>query len=351
MNSKKNNITIYDIAKAAEVSPGTVSRYINGVGTPREESRLRIEKAIQDFNYVPNRAARALKSKKNNIICLAYPETDNPFFFNMVAAVETETKRAGYSLMIYHTHGEISEELHILSLMNENIADGLFLINFNYSPEHFEAFNRVTCPLVISSLCISPYGGNDTDNFDYVGIDVRTAEYLATMHLINNGHKKIALIGGDKNIDVFKERYEGYCSALNKAGIPLRTDYCLFGKYDKQAGYEAGAKIAQMEDRPTAVCAVSDVMAIGAMRAFRENSVVLPDEIALVGMDNIDFTNDMSPRMSSIKMMQDEVGRCAVKIILDRIEGDVSPRKKIIYQPELVVRESSSIIKSTSDTQ
>ncbi len=340
MSQKRKSVTIYDIAKAAQVSPGTVSRYINGIGTPGKDTSERISKAISDLKYVPNRAARALKSRKNNIICLAYPESDNPFFFSLVDSVEKEAKRIGYVLMIYHTHGKIEEELRILSLMNENIADGIILINFNYTPEHFEAFNKLKCHIVISSLCISPYGGNSEDNFDYVGIDVRNALYMATMLMIERGHTKIAFIGGDKGICVFMERFEGYCSALIKANIPLNMDYCFFGGYDKEAGYAAGEQIANMVDRPTAVCAVSDIVAIGAMDALRDSNVKIPEEISIIGLDDIDFDRYLSPKLSSVKMMQDEIGRCAIDFLHKRINGDDAPPKKIIFQPELVERES-----------
>jgi DNA-binding LacI/PurR family transcriptional regulator len=344
MKNDKKNITIYDISKAADVSPGTISRYINGVGVPRESTRIRIEKALQEYEYSPNRSARALRSKKNNVICLAVPETNNPFFFKMIEAVESDLKHAGYSLMIYHTHGEISEELNILSLMNESIADGLILINFNYTAEHFEKFKTASYPLVVSSLCISPYGGNETDSFDYVGIDVRNAAYLATEHLIRQGHKRIAFIGGNKNLVTFKERYEGYISALNAAGIPIEQDLCFFGDYDADAGYKAAEEILALHDRPTAVCAVSDVIAIGAIRSFRKHSISIPDNVAITGIDNIDFDEDMSPNLSSVRMKQDEVGQCAVRILLKRLRGDKSPRMKIIYQPELLIRGSSSFI-------
>lgn len=335
-------VTIYDVAKAAKVSAGTVSRYINGVGVCRGDTSERIERVIQELHYVPNRSARALKSKKNNLLCLAYPESDNPFFFKLVSTVEEAVKSAGHELMIYHTHGKVSEELRILSLTQQDIMDGLFLINFNYTQKHFDAFNKTKCPLVLSSLCVSPYGGREDDVFDYVGIDVRNALYMSAMSLLELGHKKIAYVGGDKSLCVFSERYEGFCQALEKKGIRPQEKYCYFGNYDQQAGYEAGVRIAQMKERPTAVCAVSDVIAIGVMMAFKDYHVRIPEDIALIGLDDISFDRAFSPQLSSIQMMQDEVGKCAVELLLSRLQGDASEPKKIIYQPKLVLRESST---------
>lgn len=343
------NITIYDIAREAKVSPGTVSRHINGVGKSRGDTAARIDAAIEKLHYTPNRNARALKNKKTNQICLAYPESDNPFFFDLVKTIETELKKKGFMLMIHYTHGISEEELRILRLTHENIMDGLILINFNYTKEHFQAFKQVKCPLVISSLCVSSYGGTEEDKFDYVGIDVEDAVYKSTMHMIQKGHKKIAFIGGDKNLCVFEERYRGYCRALTEAGIPIREEYCLFGRYDEDAGYEAGFQIGKMADRPTAICAVSDIIAIGCIRALQEQQISIPGDIAIIGMDDIGFDKALNPKLSSVKMMQDFLGKCAVDMILARINGDRSQSKKIIYQPELVERESSSIVLSQGE--
>ena len=164
---------------------------------------------------------------------------------------------------------------------------------------------------------------------------------MTTMHMIELGHKKIGYIGGDKDICVFRERYEGYCSALEKAQIPLNTDYCFFGEYDKKAGYNAGIRIAEMIDRPTAVCAASDVIAIGVMHAFNERNIRVPEDIAVIGIDDIDFDTDLTPKLSSVKMQQQEIGKCAVGFLFSRINGDNSAPKKIIFQPQLVKRESS----------
>ena len=333
--------TIYDIAKAANVSPGTVSRVINRVGYVKSSTRDRVTQVIADLKYVPNRAARSLKNKRTNIICLAFPESDNPFFFSMIHAVQGIVQEHGYSLMIYHTGGKTEEEIKIMQLMNERIADGLLLINFNYSEEHFKVIRRIQCPLVLSSLCVSPYGGNDTDLFDYVGIDVRQAMYMAVSHFFHQGHTNIALIGGDRSICVFRERYEGYCSAFAERSIPVNQDNCMFGGYNQEAGYRSAMEILELPERPTAICVINDVTAIGAVMALREKGVRIPEDIAIVSLDNTSYAQCQTPPLSSIHMAQTELGACMARFLLERINGDDSPPKKIIYQPKLITRESS----------
>lgn len=333
--------TIYDVAKKANVSPGTVSRYINGVGTSRGNTRERIEQAIQSLHYTPNRNARALKSRRNNLICLAYPETDNPFYFQMINAVEAELKKCGYMLMIYYTHGNPEEELRILRLTQEEVMDGLILVNFNYDKEHFDAFHQIKCPLVITSLCTSPYGGHKDDAFDYVGIDVSTAMYNSAMHMLNKGHERIAYIGGNRDLCVFSERWDGFKRALDERHIPQRDEYCFFGAYDETAGYYAGCQIANMDIKPTAIVTASDIIAIGAMRALQENEIRIPDDIAMIGLDNIHFDRSLHPQLSSHRMMQSEIGKVAVDLLMARINGDESLPKKIVYKTELIERASS----------
>ena len=340
MSANKTS-TIYDVAKKANVSPGTVSRYINGVGNARGDTSERIERAIQALNYIPNRNARALKSKRTNLICLACPESDNPFFFQMISAVEADLKKSGYMLMIYYTHGNSAEELRILSLSQEEIMDGLILVNFNYDPEHFEAFRKVKCPLIITSMGTSPYGGNPGDPFDYIGIDVRTAIYNSALHMLDKGHERIAYIGGNRDICVFSERWDGFRQAMQERGIPIYDEYCFFGAYDENAGYNAGSMIANMSQRPTAIVAASDIIAIGAMRALQERGITIPNEIAIIGLDNINFDRSLTPQLSSQSMMQAEIGKTAVEILMSRIGGEKSAPKKIVYQTELIERASS----------
>lgn len=336
--------TIYDIAKAANVSSGTISRFINGVGVPRAATKERIEKAIAEYNYVPNKTAQALKSRRSNVLCLALPELNNPFYFQIMSAVEEIAYEAGYSITVYHTHGDLKREMKILKMGNENIADGIIMFNMNFTPQHLEAFYEINYPLVISSLCTSPYGGTGLDNYDYVGVDTRNALYLATSYFLDNGHKNIAFVGGDLETVSYRERFEGYNSALISAHIQPDMELCFFGGHDKEFGYKTGKRISEMPSsrRPTAVCAINDITAIGLMNAFRDCNIKIPSDIAVIGLDNIDADCDLTPRLSSIDLVPDEIARCAVNFFLERVNNiDATPAKKIVFQPKIIIRESS----------
>ncbi|MCX7842012.1 MAG: LacI family transcriptional regulator [Clostridia bacterium] len=338
------NPTIYDIAKAAGVSPGTVSRTLNNIGYIKDETRQKIEKAMKDLKYIPNRAARTLKTKKTGLVMMAIPDTDNPFYVDMVKAVQDVVKYNGYSMILYYTEGKKSDEIKVLKMLHEHYADGLILINLSFSKEHLKEIERINCPLVLSSMCVSTIGGREEDRFDYVGVDTRKGMYLAVKHLIMQGHTSIGYIGGVKELEVFTERYEGYCSAFIESGLKVREDLVFWKNYSETTGYEASKYFISMKERPTAVCAANDMLALGALRAFEDSGIKVPEDVALVGMDNIDTASRVKPKLTTVSIAQSEIGRTAAELIYKRLNGDEKGQsKKIIFEPRLIVRDSSII--------
>ncbi len=344
MKSRENkaNPTIYDIAKAAGVSPGTVSRTLNNIGYIKDETRQKIQQVMQELKYIPNRAARTLKTKRTGLIMLAIPDTDNPFYVDMVKAVQEVVKYNGYSMILYYTEGKKSDEIKVLKMLHEHFADGMILINFSYTKEHAKEIERVDCPLVLSSICVSDIGGGESDKFDYVGVDTYKGMYLATKHLIMQGHTRIGYIAGSRELTVFGERYNGYRSAFADSGLTVSEDLIFWKNYSESTGYDAVKHFLRLDARPTAVCAANDLLALGAVRAFEEIGVSIPEEIALVGMDNIETTTRIKPKMTTVAIAQAEIGRTAAELIFKRLNGqETGPSQKIIFEPRLIVRESS----------
>lgn len=340
------NLTIYDIAKAAGVSPGTVSRTLNHVGYIKDETRSRIEKVVREMKFTPNRAARTLKTKKTGLIFLAIPDTDNPFYIDLIKAVQNVAKFNAYSLVLYYTDGKVQDEIKALKMMHENFADGMILVTFHFDQEHLKEIGRINSPLVISGVSAAQLGGRENDRYDYVGVDTGKGMYAATKHLISQGHANIAYIGGVKDLEVFRERYSGYCNALIENGIKIKEDYIFWGNYSESSGYEAGKYFMGMKERPSAVCAANDLLALGAMSAFEDEGLRMPKDMAVVGMDNIDIGFRVKPRLSSVSIAQYEIGRTAAELLMDRLNGNGKRlSRRIIFEPRLVVRESSVLIK------
>jgi len=338
----RESLTIYDIAKAAGVSPGTVSRTLNNVGYIKDETRSRIQKVVKEMKFTPNRAARTLKTKKTKLIFLAIPDTDNPFYIDLIKAVQNVAKFNGYSLVLYYTDGKVQDEIKALKMMHENFADGMILITFNFEQAHLKEIDRINCPLVISGISAALLGGGEADRFDYIGVDTGKGMYAAAKHLISQGHSSIAYIGGVKDLEVFEERYKGYCNALIESGLKVAEDFVFWGNYSESSGYEAVKHFMGLKERPSAVCAANDLLALGAISAFEDKGLRIPQDIAVVGMDNIDIDFRMKPKLSSVSIAQSEIGRAAAELLIDRLNGkEKGLSKRIIFEPRLVVRESS----------
>lgn len=343
---KNESVTIYDIAKAAGVAPGTVSRTLNNIGYIKDETRQKIEKVVKELKFTPNRAARTLKTKKTGLVLLAIPDTDNPFYVDLIKAVQEVLKYNGYSLVLYYTEGKAQEEIKALSMQHENFADGMILVNFTITPAHYKEIDRVNSPLVLSGISAFDLGGREEERFDYVGVDTEKGMYLAVKHMLQQGHVDIGYIGGVRDISVFEERYRGYCNALVDGGLTVREELVFWRNYTEASGYEAGRHFAGLDKKPTAVCAANDMLAMGAMRAFEEYGVRIPSDISLAGMDNIDMGARLKPKLTSVSIAQSEIGRTAAELVVKRLKGEETGlSRRIIFEPRLVVRESSVIMK------
>jgi DNA-binding LacI/PurR family transcriptional regulator len=340
----KKAITIYDIAKAAGVSPGTVSRTLNNIGYIKEETRQKVEEAASRLKYTPNRAARTLKTKKTGLLMLAIPDTDNPFYVDMIKAVQEVAKHNGYSLVLYYTDGKSSEEVKALKMLHEHFTDGMILVNFSFTSKHQKAIEQINCPLVLSSICKNVIGGNPGDKFDYIGVDTEKGIYLATRHLIAQGHTDIGYVAGPSEYILFQERFNGYRSALIDGGIKFREEFVYWENYSETCGYKAAKYFLSLPERPTAICCANDIMGIGVLNALEDENIRVPEDISLISMDNIDIASKLKPKLSTVSIAQAEIGRSAAELIILRLNGtETRPSKKIIFEPRLVVRESSIV--------
>ncbi len=345
-NSTLSKPTIYDIAKTAGVSPGTVSRTLNNVGYIKYETREKIEAVMKQFDYIPNRAARSLKTKRTGLIMLAIPDTDNPFYVDMIKAVQDVVKANDNSMVLYYTEGKKNDEIKALKMLHENFADALIMVNFYFTDEYKRESEKIKCPIVLSGISVSDLGGGEDDGFDYVGVDCRKGIYLSAMHLIGQGHINIGYIAGIKELNTFMERCEGYREAFMDSGIKIREELIYWENYNESSGYKAGKYFLDLKNRPTAICAANDMMAMGALRAMDDNGIKVPEDISIVGMDNIDISSRLKPGLSSVSIAQSEIGRTAAELIFKRLNGEEKGiSKKIIFEPRLVVRESSIIKK------
>lgn len=330
--------TIYDIAKRVGVSASTVSRALSNNGYCDEETRKNIEKAAKELNYAPDYSAKILRTKKTERILFAIPDICNPFYFDMINGANSVLEKYGYLMILFYTKHSLKEELKAIQNLKAKIADGMIMVSFNFCDKNIKAINSLNSPVVLTNKYESL---NGEDKFDYVYVDTYLGIKQATEHLLKQGHQKIAYVGGDMNEQTGLERFHGYRDAMLEAGLKLDLQYVFESNYTESGGYFCGKEILNLQNKPTAVVASNDLMAIGVMNACDEVGVKIPDQIAIVGMDNTELATRVTPKLTSVAMMQEEIGRNAAQILMDRLNDGNSAKKRIKLFPRLVVRESS----------
>lgn len=285
-------------------------------------------------------SAKTLKSNKTNRILFVIPDICNPFYFDMINGANEVLRQHDYLMILYYTQHSLKEELKAIQNLRERYADGMIMVSFNFCRENIDSINSANYPVVLTNKYDSE---GKEDKFDYVYVDTRLGIMNATEHLIKQGHERIAFVGGSLEEQTGRERYEGFRDAVINSGFEIDKKYIYESNYTESGGYLCGKEIIKHDVLPTAVVAVNDLMAVGLTRAFEEAGIKVPKDIAIVGMDNTDMASRISPKLTSVAMMQEEIGRNAAQILMDRINGDTSEKKRVRLFPRLIVRESSVI--------
>ncbi|HBG16460.1 MAG TPA: LacI family transcriptional regulator [Firmicutes bacterium] len=333
------NTTMKDIAKIAGVSINTVSRALNDKPEINEKTRRRIKRIARELNYTPNSIAASLASRKTKTIGLIIPDICDPFFAQQARGVEDTAKEEGYSVILLNTD-EISEaELKAVATLRSIRVAGLMLTSVFPGTDHIENLNKQKVPLVLLNRRCQEIDTN------YVINDNQKGAYKATKHLIKLGHKKIGVILGPQRITSVLDRYVGYKKAMAEAGIELSEKYIVYGENLKPSTGEILAEqLLRNNPRPTAILAYCDSLAIGAYAAARNMGLSIPEELALVGYDDIPYAQYFEIPLTTVAQPAYNMGKAACKIILEKIKlgGDEKDLESqhIVFEPELVIRKS-----------
>ncbi|MGI6131736.1 MAG: LacI family DNA-binding transcriptional regulator [Bacillota bacterium] len=328
--------TIYQIAKIAGVSAATVSRALNDSGCVRAELRDRIRSIAKELDYQPNSLARGLLNKRTYTLGLVMPDITNPFFPAVARGVEDVAHSHGYGVILCNTDGSPHREGDCLTMLRTKCVDGIIFIASHVRAKHLEGLRRAGIPVVLADRRLE--GVHDSVLTDNVG-----GARQAVSHLLSLGHRAIAVVVGPANLATTEERLSGYSIALCEHGVEFDPGLVFEGDFRQHSGYELALKIADMGPMPTAVFAANDLMAVGALAAFSERGVRVPDDIALVGYDDIMISRVTTPRLTTVAQPKYEMGTTACETLLKRIETPDSPTQSIVLKPQLVVRESSVV--------
>lgn len=327
--------TIKDIAKEANVSYGTVSRALNNKYGVKKETRERVLAVAAKMGYSPNGIARGLVKKTTHSIGLVIPDILNPFYPDVARGIEDKALKSGYSVFFCNTNHDKKREIQSLKLLMEKRVDGIILAPGLEDPDIHDSLVIGDIPIVhICRRYMDP-------NKSFVVMDDERGGFLATKHLIEQGYKKVGFIGAKDQAFYLNERFKGYKQAFQKFGLQLDQRYIYSSDFKRQTGYRIACKILADGDYPRAIFTENDLLALGAIQGIREAGLSIPDDIAVVGFDDIPFASFPEVQLTTIRQPKDEMGKIAVSILLDQMSGHNTQPRKVILEPQLVVRKSS----------
>ncbi len=338
-------MNLEDIAKEAGVSRSTVSRVINNDGYVSKETRARVLEIVERLNFSPNHAARTLVTQRSNVISVVISTVevffgDNSYFPMLLQGIAKAANDHDYGILLWL--GQTGEDPEHFSqrILRNRMTDGLILASIAYDNPLFERlahsiphFVPVERPLIFEDIV------------SYVTIDNLKAGQIATEHLINLGYQRIAHITGRMTIADAIDRFNGYRLALEKAGKPYDEKLVVYADFDDPSGYQAMQTL--IHQKPDAIFIASDTAAIGAMRFIHESGLRVPEDIAIVGFDDLDVAEKSNPPLTTIRQPVQEKGAAAVNLLLDLINETKKSPSQVILPIQLVIRESCGAKKLT----
>lgn len=325
-------VTIQEVAKEASVSVATVSRVLNKSVSVSEEKRIAVENVIKRLNYEPNMLGRNLRNSKSTMILAIMPSISNNFYAKIVQGIEDCCKKYNYNVLLCNTEGKYENENNYVNLLRQKLADGVIWMDNTTNTEFLNEIGSRYSIVQCSEF-------NKDANLPYVSIDNVTAAYDAVRYLISIGHKKIALINTDEKFTYAKLRKEGYINALKEFNLPVKSEWIVNSDLDFNDGKNAMKYLLSLDDKPTAVFAISDILAIGALKAIKEEN----SNVAVVGFDNVQFANMTNPTLTTIDQPMYKLGYEAANMLLKLIDNKDTKIENIVLEHQLIIRESTNV--------
>ena len=329
--------TIRDVARMSGVSISTVSLALNETGRVSADTYQRIWAAAQAVGYAPNPVAQSLKSGRSRLIGMLVGDISNPFFGRMLKGVERSAIEHKHLVIVSDSGGNPDRELAILDHLSRQRVAGVILAPHGNSPEYVARVNQLGMPLVLIDHRIPGV------ECDFVGSDNVLASAMLTEHLIRFGHRRIAHIAGRTGLYTTGRRLQGFLDTMQSAGIEVDPALIVDGHYDGERAYAEAMRLMTRADRPTAILAANNVMALGALQAIIDLGFKCPQDISLTSIDDVPWGNVIQPRITMVVQQVDELARIASEWLLERINtrgGPVPPPREHILIPRLVVGQS-----------
>lgn len=328
--------TMKDVARRAGVSTSTVSHVINNNRFVSEGVREKVERVIRELNYAPSALARSLKINQTHTIGMLLTASSNPFYAEVVRGVEDSCYERGYSLILCNTAGDEQRMNRSLETLLQKRVDGLLIMCTESHLPSADILNRYpSIPTVMMDW--APFEGRG----DIIQDNALLGGELATQHLIDSGYTQIACIAGPLDKTPARMRLEGYQNAMAKNGLDILPGYIVKGDFEFQGGYNAMIELLALETPPQAVFTSNDAMAVGVYHALYQAGLQIPQDMAVMGYDDIELARYLSPPLSTIHQPKNELGELAIDTLIHRLRDPDVSQQTLVLTPELIIRGSA----------
>ena len=332
-------ITIREVAQHAQVSVTTVSHVINGTRFVSEEAKARVQAAIEALHYVPSAVARSLKSSRTHTVGMMIPNNSNPYFAEIIRGIEDTCFAAGFNVILCNSDDDPHKQAAYVRVLSEKQVDGLIVLSSGGDPELLDTLRGAPMPQVVVDREIDDLAA------DLVEVDHEGGARLAVAHLVSLGHARIACIAGPLALSPARQRVQGWRSALQAAGLACDDALVADGGFTAAGGF--AAMRALLVYRPSAVFASNDLMAIGALCAAAEAGLRVPQDLSMIGFDDIALAAYSNPPLTTIAQPKHQTGELAAQLLMQRIAQPGRPLQREILRPSLVLRRSATGLKTS----
>lgn len=329
------HVTIHDVARAAEVSPATVSRVLNTSEKVSPDLKERVLAAVRTLGYRPNNQARSLRRRATTVIGLIISDITNPFFTSMARGVEDAANAAGYSVVLANADEDLAKERRYLEVAAAERMAGVLLSPASATETSVDLLTERGIPVVTIDRRLK------TADLDRVMVNNQRAAREATLHLVEQGCRRIGFVAGRLGTTTGSGRLAGYRAGLKAAGLRADRDLVVSGGFRLAGGHEATRRLLALPERPDGLLVSNNLMTIGAVQALEEAGLRFPDDVALVGFDDMTPALSLHSPITTVSQPTYEIGRQATELLLRRVDGETFPRRQIVLGTELKIRASS----------
>ncbi|MGE7604641.1 catabolite control protein A [Peribacillus sp. NPDC097675] len=331
-----NNITIYDVAREANVSMATVSRVVNGNPNVKPATRKKVADVISRLGYRPNAVARGLASKKTTTVGVIIPDISSIFFAELARGIEDIASMYKYNIILSSSDENIDKEFHLLNTMLGKQVDGIVFMSGNITEEHVKEFKNSPVPIVLAGSV------EESGQVPSVNIDYEAAAFDAVMSFAKNGHKLIGYVTGNLSAPINEMKLTGYKRGLKEAGLPFNESYVVEGDYTYDSGIESFDKFLEAEERPTAIIVGTDEMALGIVHAAQDKGFNVPEDFEVISFDNTRLTLMVRPQITTVVQPLYDIGAVSMRLLTKLMNQElVEGQEKVILPHRIEKRQST----------